>query len=203
MFHGARIALTILLAAGAMTLPACSISTAPPDPPTDGVNSSFTREGVREIARSGEATIDLRSGSLTAGQLGALDGKTLWDVNLPMSDPVSLTVLGPDGTLAAETGTIRVLADPDGTVRVVSYFLAFSDLDALTDRVREDAALVGISHTDLESLLHQLPRQRAFQTVLNDGNALGFQVSIAVTVDPERDGQVLQYTITPASQVAN
>lgn len=183
---------------------ACSIGTfAPvgkPSAAASGVNSSFSRTGVEEIARSREAQIDLRSGRLTAEQLGVAEGETLWDVNVPVSDPVSLTVLGSGGTLTGETSVIRVLADPDGDVRTISYFLFFSEADELTERVREDAPHVGIDSADLASFLNRPTSKNDFQLVLNRGTALGFQVSITITIDAEKPRQVLQYTITPASR---
>ncbi|MFF3026495.1 hypothetical protein [Microbacterium sp. NPDC057944] len=189
-------------------LSACAIGpVAPADPVhetsamADGVNSSFSKDGVEEITRSGAAQIDLRSGSMTAQQLGVSDAKDLWDVSVPLSDPVAFTVLGPDGKLEAETSTIRVRADSDGTVRAVAYFVVFSRIDDLVQRVREDAELVGIDPSDVQSFVTEVSRDGEAQLSLNDGDDLGFQVSITITVDRAESGQVLQYTIIPASQI--
>lgn len=165
-------------------------------------NSSFSKAGVEQINQSRTARLDLSSGELSKADLGVAEGEILWDVNVAPDRSIALTVVGSSGQLEAQTNTIRVLADPNGEIRTVSYFSAFASVQELSEKLRADAALAGLDSAELESFLTASSKDGEHQVSLNGGNALGFQLSINVTIDHSKPGQVLQYVVTPAKVAA-
>ncbi|ABY24191.1 hypothetical protein RSal33209_2465 [Renibacterium salmoninarum ATCC 33209] len=189
---------TLLAAVSAVTIfvSACT----PVSPPAQssqgesvmtGKNSSFNKSGVEEINRSRAAFLDLSSGSLNRSDVGVQAGDTFWDVNVPVDKSIHLTIKGSQGELVADSSTIRLLADDaDGQIRTISYFLAFDDVAELAQTLREDAAKTGLDSADVESFLAAAEKapEREHTVSLNGGNALGFQLSIDVTVDTSKSG---------------
>lgn len=202
---GARAALAALLVVASA---GCTVSRVDPAGPTvsagvaTATNSSFDPAGVRHIVATDNARIDLSRGSLTTADLGVAPGEAPQDVSAPVDSPVTLTVVGSAGQLRARISTIRIRAETSGEVVAVSYFRVFPSVDELATELRTDAATTGLDLAEVDSFLAASDTDGEHQVSLNGGTTLGFDLSINVTIDHDRPGQVLQYVVTPAD-VAN
>lgn len=119
-----------------------------PDPSGLGSGVSdfdaLNEQGVARILETGEARFDLSTGTIPTSAVGLGPDQTPPGITAEPGEMIRLEVVGPTGTLHADTDHLRFFAGNDTDIDQITYFLTATDDEALFGMLRDGVDDYGI-----------------------------------------------------------
>lgn len=174
-------------------LSGCRVSTpqpAVPDPSGLGSGVSdfdaLNEQGVARILETGEARFDLSAGTIPKSDVGLGADQTPPGITAEPGETIRLEVVGPAGTLHADTDRLRFFAGAETDIDQITYFLTATDDEALFGMLRDGVDDYGI---DADTVQRWIEASSSVGAEGSDyafpaGTKLGMEVIFDVRYDP-------------------
>jgi hypothetical protein len=164
--------------------------------------STLDAAGVDRIRTAKEARLDMSSGSLLKADVGVTGDSFGPEINVQDSGKIALSILGPQGTVDAQTDRIRFNTTDERTdFSEVTYFLTAGSPEELFTLIRDGVARYGINAETAEYWIQSVSEDPDGKSdfALDPGTATGLDVTYDLRYDGSKDTQVIIVHVSPAA----
>jgi hypothetical protein len=164
--------------------------------------STLDATGVDRIRTAKEARLDMSSGSLMKADVGVTADSYGPEINVQDSGTIALSILGPEGTVDAQTDRIRFnTTDERPDFSEVTYFLTAGTREELFTLIRDGVARYGINAETAEYWIQSVSEDPDGRSdfALDPGTATGLDVTYDLRYDGSKDTQVIIVHVSPSA----